>query len=196
MPHHAMTPPDAAAEAEDAPAILGGPLRFAEQLGRLYAENRTRLHRFLVRRVGDSGEAEDVAHEAFLRLLGAYGERPPESPMAMLYRIAVNIVRDGVRRDRFRSRQVEGLSEPLCAIPPESDPETGAAARQRLRRLRRAIDGLPPRCREVFVLHKIGGRSHSEVAEILGISRNMVEKHVIRAFTRLRAELAEPEADG
>lgn len=187
MPHHTMNGPDAAAEAER------GPAQFAEQLGRLYAENRSRLHRFLLRRVGDAGEAEDVTHEAFLRLLGAYGGRPPESPMAMLYRIAVNIVRDGIRRDRFRHAQVAGLTEPVCAVPPESDPETHAAARQRLERLRRAIDRLPPRCREVFLLHKIGGRSHSEVAEMLGISRNMVEKHVIRAFSRLRDELGETE---
>jgi RNA polymerase sigma-70 factor (ECF subfamily) len=182
-----MNGPDAAAEAER------GPAQFAEQLGRLYAENRARLHRFLLRRVGDAGEAEDVTHEAFLRLLGAYGGRPPESPMAMLYRIAVNIVRDGIRRDRFRHAQVAGLTEPVCAVPPESDPETHAAARQRLERLRRAIDRLPPRCREVFLLHKIGGRSHSEVAEMLGISRNMVEKHVIRAFSRLRDELGDTE---
>lgn len=167
---------------------------FADQMGRLYAENIGRLHTFLTRRMGRSGDAEDVAHEAFARMLKRYGDGALDNPIAMLYRIAINIVRDGARMERFQLHQFEGIAEPVCAAPPETDPESAAAIRQRLRALKNGIDGLPPRCREVFLLYKVGGKTHSEIARHLGISRNMVEKHVIRAYSQLRSTVA--DADG
>jgi RNA polymerase sigma-70 factor (ECF subfamily) len=67
--------------------------------------------------------------------------------------------------------------------------ERSIEQRERLALLRGAIDELPPRCREVFVLHKLDGLSHADVADRLGISRNMVEKHVIRAMRHFRDRL-------
>jgi RNA polymerase sigma-70 factor (ECF subfamily) len=159
---------------------------FASQMGRLYAENIGRLRSFLVRRMNRSSDAEDVAHEAFTRMLNRYDDGALENPVAMLYRIAINIVRDGARTERFQLRQCEGIVDPVCAAPPETDPESVCAARQRLRALKESIDNLPPRCREVFLLYRVGGKTHSEIARHLGISRNMVEKHIIRAYSQLR----------
>lgn len=181
--------------ATDAGPLCSRSAGFAEQLGLVYAENKPRLHAFLVRRLGNTGDAEDVTQDAFLRLWRNYAGEAIHAPLAMLYRIAVNIVRDGIRSDRFRRNQVEGMVDPICSASPEPDPESAASARQRLQLLRQAIDELPPRCREVFLLHKIGGRSHSEVAVKLGISRNMVEKHIIRAYSQLRTALDEGGAD-
>jgi RNA polymerase sigma factor (sigma-70 family) len=190
--------PSAPSEAGVAEAILPSPCQdggFGEQLGRLYSENMARLHAFLTRRLGNSGDAEDIAHEAFARMLKRYGDGGIDSPVAMLYRIAVNIVRDGARLERFRTRQCQGLIEPVCAVPPEDDPESAASARQRLKILKHGIDQLPPRCREVFLLYKFGGKSHSEIANHLGISRNMVEKHVIRAYSQLRQAVTDSDGD-
>lgn len=61
--------------------------------------------------------------------------------------------------------------------------------RERLRLLAHAIAELPPRRREVFLLHKIDGLSHSQVAERLGISRSKVEKHVMKALAHCRDRL-------
>jgi len=52
-----------------------------------------------------------------------------------------------------------------------------------------AIEALPPRCRQVFLLHRVEGMRHAEVAQTLGISRSMVEKHMINAYSSLHAEL-------
>lgn len=188
----------APSQAGAAEAVLPSSCRggFGEQVNRLYAENMVRLHGFLTRRLGNSGDAEDIAHEAFARMLKRYGDGGIDSPVAMLYRIAVNIVRDGARLERFRARQCQGLDEPICAVPPEDDPESAAAARQRLKALKDGIDRLPPRCREVFLLYKFGDKSHSEIARHLGISRNMVEKHVIRAYAQLRRAVAVCDGDG
>ena len=68
-------------------------------------------------------------------------------------------------------------------------PDTVIDYQQRLAILRNAVDELPPRCREVFMLHKFKGLSHAEIASCLSISRNMVEKHSIRGLAHCRDRL-------
>lgn len=160
----------------------------------LYRNHRGRLRSLIARRCGGGSEGEDVVQEAFARLLAAYGGKRLANPLGLLYRIAVNIVRDSARSDQFRRNQLDAYGEVPCCAAGHSDPEAALAARARLRRLHDAIGGMPPRCREVFVLHKLDGMSHSEVAAALGISRNMVEKHMIRAYEQLRN--VDPEQDG
>ena len=157
-----------------------------ESLDRLYRDHKTRLHRLVSRRLSDPSHAEDVTHEAFTRLAARADLAELANPLAMLTRIAINIIRDGFRAERYRAGREPELREHFVTTRPVPDPENHTASRQELARLRDAIDRLPPRCREVFIMHKIHGLSHSDVARTLGISRNMVEKHVIRAYTQLR----------
>ena len=164
----------------------------AERLTGLYLENRVRLQAFLGKRLGawSSHEAEDLTHETFMRFWAAYGDGATvENPLAMLYRIAVNIVRDEARSRSYRSQQMEGITGDLFAPLPEPGPEATVSSMQTARQLRQAIDGLPPRCREVFLMHKFGGMSHAGIADLLNISSAAVEKHIMRANARLRAEI-------
>jgi len=62
-------------------------------------------------------------------------------------------------------------------------------ARYRLRILAAAVDDLPPRCREVFLMSRLDGLGNGEIAGRLGISRNMVEKHIIKAMMHCRRRL-------
>ena len=50
----------------------------------------------------------------------------------------------------------------------------------------KAIEQLPNRCQQVFILSRLHGLANGEIAELLGISRNMVEKHIIRALLHCR----------
>ncbi|MEX2453900.1 MAG: sigma-70 family RNA polymerase sigma factor [Rhodospirillaceae bacterium] len=72
---------------------------------------------------------------------------------------------------------------------PQADAEAVAAGRERLAILSHAVDELPPRCREVFLLSRLDGLSNGEIAQRLGISRNMVEKHIIKAMVHCRRRL-------
>ncbi|MGH8547062.1 MAG: sigma-70 family RNA polymerase sigma factor, partial [Methylococcales bacterium] len=70
--------------------------------------------------------------------------------------------------------------------------EDWLAVRQKLEILDRAVAELPPKCRQVFLLRKVEQLSHAEIAERLGISRSMVEKHLHRAMMHCRDRIFEP----
>ncbi|MNL68404.1 putative RNA polymerase sigma factor FecI [compost metagenome] len=61
--------------------------------------------------------------------------------------------------------------------------------RQRLAALERVIADLPSRQREVFLMHKFDGLSHSEIAAELGITRSAVEKLIMKALAACRDRL-------
>ncbi|MNL19253.1 RNA polymerase sigma factor [compost metagenome] len=64
-------------------------------------------------------------------------------------------------------------------------------SRQEIAALKRALDALPPRCREVLFLHKFEGLSYQETASRLGISKNTVMVHMVNALGQLRARMRE-----
>jgi RNA polymerase sigma-70 factor (ECF subfamily) len=72
---------------------------------------------------------------------------------------------------------------------PEPTPEVVAASRRQVETLRLAILELPPRCREVFLLHKGQGKRYSAIAAELGISIRTVEHHLARAMLHCRQRL-------
>ena len=77
--------------------------------------------------------------------------------------------------------------ETVGDLPSEAPgPERIVLARQQLACLRRAIDELPGKCREVFIRHKFDGLSQRELASEYGITVNAIEKHLVRALVFLR----------
>lgn len=150
------------------------------------------LLRFLSRLVKDSDTASDIAQESYVRILSLRNSGTPISdPRGLLYRTARNLVIDTHRRATVRARSVEeleGMDEP--AADASNQPEQAWESSERAQVLLAAIEALPPRCREAFVLHKFDGLSHAEVADRMGISRNMVEKHIIRGVLACKQQLA------
>ncbi|ROL79140.1 RNA polymerase subunit sigma [Pseudomonas protegens] len=148
---------------------------------------------FLNARLGNRQVAEDVAHDAFVRVLERPSAPPIEQPRAFLYRTALNLVIDDHRRNQLRQ------SEPLEALDQEEhcfspSPQTSLDQGQRLEMLQRALAELPRLCRESFLLRKLEGLSHMQIAEHLGISRSLVEKHIVNAMKHCRVRLRQWEA--
>jgi len=154
----------------------------------LYLRHHAALHRFLRRLLRCEDAAAEVAQDAYLRLLRLAPRMPPDNPRAYLFQVAANAARDRLARDQRRNGVVDGgpLPETACTRP---DVEAEAMARDRLRILAAAVDDLPPRCREVFLMSRLDGLGNGEIAGRLGISRNMVEKHIIKAMMHCRRRL-------
>ena len=110
-------------------------------------------------------------------------------PRAFLYKTALNLTVDLFRRQRVRSEpmiQLDATEEMPSAMPSQ---DVEVEAKERVRLLHKAIADLPPKCRQVFLLHKFMDIPHSEIAVRLGISKNMVEKHVMKALSRCREQV-------
>ncbi|KAF1072456.1 MAG: putative RNA polymerase sigma factor FecI [Pseudomonas citronellolis] len=143
---------------------------------------------YLNRTLRDRQNAADVTQEAFLRLLDRKADDHVEQPRAFLFKTAVNLSIDLHRRARVRrSEALESLD--LEERLDERCPQGEAIRDQQLRLLRRALDELPENCRRAFLLRKLDGCSHGEIAEQMGISRDMVEKHIVNAMKHCRLRL-------
>ncbi len=151
-------------------------------LDRYYRE----LLNYFSRQVKDREGAADIVQEAYARVLAVQqaGEVVRE-PRALLYRTARNVLIDQQRHSALRAFEAPQTLDDLPA-PATQQPEEAYAALQRVQRLIAAIEALPPRCKEAFILHKFDGLSHVEVAQRMGISRNMVERHVMLAVLACR----------
>jgi RNA polymerase sigma-70 factor (ECF subfamily) len=154
-----------------------------QRLELLYRDHAPKLRRRLRARVGSIDEANDLVHDAFARLLGARAVDDLQEPAAVLNRIVRNLLIDRSRRRSARPRHVALGIEAEVSVPPEQGEEL--ALDQMRRRYRDIVDSLPPRMREVFVLHRIDGLSYKEIAARLDISIRTVEWHIAEAIVRI-----------
>jgi RNA polymerase sigma-70 factor, ECF subfamily len=141
----------------------------------------------VVRRLaGDDATAEDWAQETWIRAFRALPEFRGDARFSTwLHRIAVNCALHGRRwRERRTAQDVE-LHE-----------SHGVSARGEVTALRvdleRALDALPPRMRQVLVLHAIEGYTHEEIGAALGIDAGTSKSQLFRARAKMRAVL-EPQ---
>ena len=155
------------------------------QLIKIYDQE---LRRVMYKRCGCIETAADIVQETYQRILTGNLWQQAENPRALLHRIAANLATDHERRHKVRNRYVDNvdfLDEELQSSD-GINPEQIIADRQRLDQLVEAVNLLSPKCRTVFVLRKFENQSHAEIAQRLGISRNMVEKHLRNAMQKLQ----------
>lgn len=155
-------------------------------LSSLYRDHFGAVRMYLARRLGCSEAGREAAQDVFLRLLLRPQSAPIENPRSFLLTAARNLAIDLLRAECTRPviEPIEDYEDTLH--DPVSDPARIAEARQRLRDLADGIGKLPPRCREVFFLHRFEGFTHKEIAERLGIAAKTVEANLARAMLHLR----------
>lgn len=139
---------------------------------------------FIARRIACPERAQDVLHEALLRYAIRSGA-PVEQPRAYLRKTIDAVLADQFR-DAQRYRPLPDDEDAAKDTPTAPSALQVAELRERLLQVQRVLEVLPPRAREVFWLFRIEGCRQDEIAAQLGISRNMVERHVMRAMVALR----------
>ena len=131
--------------------------------------------------------ANDVLHDAIVKFAVKNSLKQIDEPQAYLRGIVKNTIVD-YYRDAAHFVDAELLSTDQADINPELElcekysPEKMVDIKQRMQALQNIIDCLPPKCRQVFWMHRIEGQPQLEIAAELGISLNMVERHMIRAL--------------
>lgn len=155
------------------------------KLTSLYERWRAPLLRLLQRKTGSRDLAEDATQEVFVRLAASGRQLTPEEEGPYLSTSARNAATDHWRRaDDAQLVSMESAAEELESVPDQRqhEPAQVAEQRQRIARLNDAVAELPERQRQAFLLNRIDGLTHDEVAEAMGISARMVSKHVSRAM--------------
>ncbi len=156
----------------------------------LLEEHVPRVYRFALRLTGDRHQAEDLTQETFLRAWrGRKRLRDPDALRVWLFKIAVNLWRDRVRRAR-RAPQPAG-SPPDDRESPSASPVERALQREDVARALAAIDSLPPRQREVLYLHACEELSIAQIADVLQVSPEAVKSSLSLARKRMRRELGD-----
>ncbi len=158
----------------------------------LYRATVTPLRRHLRRLLGSETEAEDVAHDAYLRVYPTIEREEAQKPEALLYTTARRLA-----FNRLKRRRIAPIAPATAPVELAASPAPGVVqqvmARQELQRLEVAIAQLPEGCRTVLLLRKVELLSHREIADRLGIAISTVEKQHARALRLLRTLLsAEP----
>ena len=162
----------------------------------VYTTYFPRLVRFSQAYIFSRHEAENVVQDVFLYLW----EHPELcasliSVQAFLFTMTKNRCVDFLRKQIKTSACSEQISDfqekewELNLYSLQRLDESRLSAEELESALRRAIDSLPERCRQVFVMSRLEGMRHREIAERLDISTNTVERHIQIAMRKLREDL-------
>jgi RNA polymerase sigma factor (sigma-70 family) len=159
----------------------------AKSVAELFQEHNRSLIRFLTARLRSAQEAEEVAQEAYVRLLRLDQPGTVSFLRAFLYKTAANLAVDRMRRRGRHSVAAEAGYFEDSRKPTTPDREVEGS--QEIEQVMRLIEDLPPKCRRAFLLHKIEELEFVDVAERMGLSERMVRIYVIRAILYVRAGL-------
>ncbi len=160
--------------------------KLGAQLGGLARAANERLVRRLTATLNDAQDAEEVAQEAYVRLMKVRVRTDIADPAAFLHTTAHRLALDRLRQRKRAAKRQADLAQDAETATQAIDPERAAAARQQLDAVRDAINQLPDKCRQAFILHRFEGLSYPQIAKQLGVSVSMVEKYIIRALKACR----------
>ena len=163
----------------------------------LYRQHATRLIRLGRLILGDQHEAQEVAHEVFLKLIRAYdGPVVPIDWAAWITRVTINACRDRRRAGWWAWSRRHRAPEMLELVDRGATPEQAAAGAESGARIAAAFQRLSARQREVFALRYIEGMSIHEVAGTLDLIAGSVKRHLFRAVKYLLGALGEGGSGG
>jgi len=164
-------------------------------------KERKSIFDFIRRRVRTREDAEDILQDVFYQLVTSYSVTEPiERLTSWLFTVARNKIIDWYRKRKTRSA-VDPASQPDNAdasLPlnlenilfhPADNPDEVYEASVFWRELSEALDDLPEKQREVFVMHELEGKSFNEIAEITGEQINTLLSRKRYAILALRESL-------
>jgi RNA polymerase sigma factor (sigma-70 family) len=181
------TPPVTAGSARAAPSV--------ERFESIVDEFQRRLYGFALRMTGNREDAEEIVQDAFVRAYRALGKMSDEQRAELrlqpwLYTITLNVTRNRLRSKKPTNVALDALADPDALLSGRGEgPERPEAIVERgtdMALVEQALLSLPMHLRAAATLRFIEGRSHPEIAEILGQPIGTVKSHVHRAVRILR----------
>lgn len=153
---------------------------------RLYARYERRLYGYVRRMVGESGRAEDLLQEVFMKVLSDRSFDPGRGRFsAWLFTVARNACLMELRSQQRRGAAHRKIPEPSPSRAPDELLEPS-------RRVERALAELSEAQRQLLLLKQVGQLTYAEIAAVIGVAEGTVKSRLHEATRRFRATL-EPE---
>ena len=153
----------------------------------LYADHIESVRNFLYYKCGDLQQAEDLAHEAYVKLWERCAEVAWETAKGFIFTVANRLFLNKVSHDKvvltFEKENLQKDRSP--------DPEYVIQEKEFKTKLEQAVSGLPERQRAIFLLNRIDKMSYKEIAVHMGISVKAVEKSLMKTMKKLRDSVDE-----
>lgn len=177
-------------EQTESPSVLPDVVRRAQggdvaAFEQLYRENLNRVFAVCLRLCGDGTRAEELTQDVFVRAWERLKSFEGKSAFSTwLHRLAVNVVLGEKRSESVRVTKIFATDDLEQYDAPTRRSDPGDAMD-----LERAIAGLPPGARAVFVLHDVEGYRHEEIARMHGTAVGTCKAQLHRARRLLREAL-------
>ena len=168
------------------------------RIAQAVAGERRRLFAFIRRRVASDSQAEDILQDVFYQLLTSYNVTEPlEQMTGWLFIVARNKIIDWYRKrrpgDRALDEVLDGGPVTLAEVLPSAaeGPDSGYDREVIAEELTEALEELPEKQRQVFIMHEIEGKSFNEIREATGDPLNTLLSRKRYAVQFLRRRLEE-----
>ena len=154
---------------------------------RLYDVLGSTIQNFMFFKCGNTARAEDLTHEAFIKLWQNCKKVTPDKAKSFLYKVSNNMFLNEVAHQKVVLQHAKLQPHKVNSESPEFLLEE----KQYLKRLQQAIANLTEGQRTAFLMNRIEGKKYAEIAEQLDISVKAVEKRMSQALASLRNEIEE-----
>lgn len=162
--------------------------RNTELVAQLFLRYGRKLHNYLTSRINRS-DVEDITQKTYLQLLQHPNPGEINNPQAYLFRTASNLAIDSIRRDNTRARHSDHETDTEALSSGHPGMEAIIDSKLKFKRFLSAIEELPEACRYAFILNRLEGLGHGEIAERLGISKKTVQRHILKALEHCQKRL-------
>ncbi|MBT8254480.1 MAG: sigma-70 family RNA polymerase sigma factor [Flavobacteriaceae bacterium] len=153
-----------------------------ESLYNRYSKN---LHDFLYYKYGEQYSPKDKVQEAFIKLWDNCKQIVPSKAKSYLFTVANNLMLNEVKHQQV---VLKHRSKPV-KLSTNENPEFILQQQEYLKSYQNALSKLSEEQRTAFLLNKVEGKKHLEIAEMLGVTRKVVEYRIYSAFDLLKKEL-------
>ena len=136
---------------------------------------------FLQHNWRNKSDIADLRQDIYVRVYEAALKEIPTSAKAFVFAAARNLLITRMRREQVVPFEAVSDFDALGTAIDQPGPDSTVIARDELRRLQAALDQLPPRCREAFIMRQVEGLSGREIAARMGVAEMTVKKYLKEA---------------
>lgn len=165
----------------------------AQWLAHNILPHEANIRSWLYRIIRHSIDADDVVQEAYARLSAMETVANIHNPRAYFFQTVISILKRETRRELARPFEINIDVHQVKVAAHDIPADRQYEAREDLSRLIAAVETLPPKCRQVFIMRRVQGMAQRDIASALEISENTVEKHINRAIKLLTSHMEPAE---